>query len=273
MIGRSAVSHNVTFSLAICCHAYYRFFFFQFNRKKSNGNPYERILCKVQWNIICKLWNKQILKWPVNWTKCQLENFSISFWSYARWAFSKQRIAECIFFFVFFYFHSFNHLFSSRRTEDDDPEDNERSNFGSNVSTILLRFRDKEWELTFMKEPDFMLKYSVLLCFIVFIGIFIVQSLNSPYVIHKLRLWHLTFFFLLSNFTFKFSCHCQQWRNHLLAAKWMCIFRIISHFGNYMVQKVVGTFQSNQWRWTKTNRFARESFALFSLQIIQSNDS
>lgn len=46
---------------------------------------------------------------------------------------------------------------------------------------MLLRFRNKEWEMAFMKQPDFMLKYSVLMCFIVFIGIVIVQSLNSPY--------------------------------------------------------------------------------------------
>lgn len=90
---------------------------------------------------------------------------------------------KCIFQIFLFSANSFNHLFSSHREYNgDDPEDYERSNFGSNVSSVLLRFRDREWELSFMKEPDFMLKYSVLMCFIVFIGIFVVQTLNSPYV-------------------------------------------------------------------------------------------
>lgn len=80
--------------------------------------------------------------------------------------------------YLFLSFHSFNHLFSNRR-DDDDPEDPE--NFNSNVSTVLLRFRNKAWEQSYTEEPDFMLKYSVLMCFIVFIGIIIVQSLNSPY--------------------------------------------------------------------------------------------
>lgn len=77
---------------------------------------------------------------------------------------------------------SFSNLFASRRRESDEEHDYERPSFGSNVSTILLLFRDHKWELSFMKEPDLMLKYSTFMCFFVFIGIVIVQALNNPYV-------------------------------------------------------------------------------------------
>lgn len=92
--------------------------------------------------------------------------------------------------------HSFNHLFSNRREADGgDPEDPDPENFNSNLSSVLLCFRNKEWELSFMKEPDCMLKYSVLMCFIVFVCIVIVQSLNSPYEMIQY------IFFISSKFT------------------------------------------------------------------------
>lgn len=56
-----------------------------------------------------------------------------------------------------------------------------------------------------MMEPDLMLKYSTFMCFIVFIGIVTIQSLNSPYVVFlekkkkkTLYILEINFFFLIS---------------------------------------------------------------------------
>lgn len=87
-----------------------------------------------------------------------------------------------------------------------------------------------------MQEPDFMLKYSVLMCFIVFIAIVVVQSLNSPYEIQPF----VCVIFILNSLSF------QQGRNHLLAAEWGCVCDFIPHFGNHVVQETVGALQSDQ---------------------------
>lgn len=47
-----------------------------------------------------------------------------------------------------------------------------------NLSPFFMCFENKRWEWPFMKEPDLMLKYSILMSFIVFICIFTVQLLN-----------------------------------------------------------------------------------------------
>lgn len=146
-----------------------------------------------------------------------------------------------------FYPNSFSHLFSNRRhehnedEENNDAEDYERSDFGSNVSTILLRFRNKEWELSYMKEPDFMLKYSVLMCFLVFIGIIVIQSLNSPYVIS------ISVFFLLSS---QDSLSIQQRRPHVLADEWTCVFCVALYSSIDLVQESLDTHEPNQRRRT-----------------------
>lgn len=76
-------------------------------------------------------------------------------------------------------FHfSFHNLFSSRRYSDNA----ERPSFSSHVSTVLLRFKDKRWECSYMKEPDLMLKYSTFMCLAVLIGIIGIQALNNPWV-------------------------------------------------------------------------------------------
>lgn len=41
-----------------------------------NGNTLARISCKVQWNSICKSWNRPTPKWQLSWTECRLENSS-----------------------------------------------------------------------------------------------------------------------------------------------------------------------------------------------------
>lgn len=91
-------------------------------------------------------------------------------------------------FFLFLFFSrnfSFNHLFSSRRRDSCEDAEYERSSFNSKVSTILLRFRNKKWEMSFLREQDLMLKYSTFMCFIVFIGIIVVQALNNPWAISE----------------------------------------------------------------------------------------
>lgn len=78
---------------------------------------------------------------------------------------------------------SFNNIISSRRRDsndgDDDAED-ERSSFSSKISPILLRFRNRKWEFSFLHEQDLMLKYSTFMCFVTFIGIIVSQALNNP---------------------------------------------------------------------------------------------
>lgn len=71
-------------------------------------------------------------------------------------------------------------MFSGRRRYTDDNLENERASFSSNVSTVLLRFKDSKWEWSYMREPDLMLKYSTFMCLAVLIGIIGIQTLNNP---------------------------------------------------------------------------------------------
>ncbi|XP_037906925.1 adenylyl cyclase X E isoform X2 [Hermetia illucens] len=54
----------------------------------------------------------------------------------------------------------------------------EEQNFRSNVSTLFLFFKNWQWELLFLVEPDVMLKYSSLIGLATFLGIFAMQSIN-----------------------------------------------------------------------------------------------
>lgn len=154
-----------------------------------------KILCKPQWNSICKLWNKPIPKWHWSWTECRLENSSkcYKFWIFIwltgflyrllifsiPFSLSLSSLLLCTSSCSSWVF-SFNHLFSSRRRDSCEDAEYERSSFSSKVSTILLRFRNKKWEMSFLHEQDLMLKYSTFMCFIVFIGIIVAQALNNP---------------------------------------------------------------------------------------------
>lgn len=116
-------------------------------------------------------------KWPENWIACQSENFS-------RFSNDVEYISNNVNILLLFLLHfslavSFHNLFSSRRFIDDH-EEGERPSFSSNVSTVLLRFKDKRWECSYMKEPDLMLKYSTFMCLAVLIGIIGIQALNNP---------------------------------------------------------------------------------------------
>lgn len=79
---------------------------------------------------------------------------------------------------------SFNNIISSRRRDsnDDNGDDAEyeRSSFSSKISPILLRFRNRKWEISFLHEQDLMLKYSTFMCFVTFLGIIVSQALNNP---------------------------------------------------------------------------------------------
>ncbi|XP_050335093.1 adenylyl cyclase X E isoform X2 [Bactrocera neohumeralis] len=51
--------------------------------------------------------------------------------------------------------------------------------FRSNITSICLFFKDWRWELMFMKQPDFMLKYSVLVSYITLVCAIVMQAVNS----------------------------------------------------------------------------------------------
>lgn len=75
---------------------------------------------------------------------------------------------------------SFNHIFSNSTFGGrKDSNQLERASFNSNVSTILLYFKEKKWEWSYMREPDLMLKYSTLLGLFVFLIILTIQTMNN----------------------------------------------------------------------------------------------
>nr|XP_036214802.1 adenylyl cyclase X E isoform X1 [Bactrocera oleae]XP_036214808.1 adenylyl cyclase X E isoform X1 [Bactrocera oleae]XP_036214815.1 adenylyl cyclase X E isoform X1 [Bactrocera oleae]XP_036214816.1 adenylyl cyclase X E isoform X1 [Bactrocera oleae]XP_036214822.1 adenylyl cyclase X E isoform X1 [Bactrocera oleae] len=51
--------------------------------------------------------------------------------------------------------------------------------FRSNITSVCLFFKDWRWELMFMKQPDFMLKYSVLVSYITLVCAIVMQAVNS----------------------------------------------------------------------------------------------
>lgn len=56
-------------------------------------------------------------------------------------------------------------------------EDIEKRNLAS-ISTIFLFFKDRSYELKYLKEPDLLLKYSVTMTFITYMSIFAIQIVN-----------------------------------------------------------------------------------------------
>ncbi|XP_035911813.1 adenylate cyclase type 2 [Anopheles stephensi] len=88
----------------------------------------------------------------------------------------------------------FNKLFSSYKTYIQEPSQTvstrsaeggprrsseEDTNRLDNMSPFFMCFENKRWELTYLQEPDLMLKYSVLMSFIVFVCILLIQILNE----------------------------------------------------------------------------------------------
>lgn len=57
--------------------------------------------------------------------------------------------------------------------------DAERKSMKS-LSLAFMCFKDKQYEMSFLKEPDCMLKYSVLMGFIVFLIIVGIQVISNP---------------------------------------------------------------------------------------------
>lgn len=136
------------------------------------SQAFEEILCKIQWNSIIKSEIRPTLKWNWNWNECQLVNFSkFGVWlSLNEWIDNHVRI------------FSFNHIFSNTGGGRKDSSQLERTSFNSNVSTVLLYFKERKWECSYMREPDLMLKYSTLLGLFVFLIILIIQTMNNAWV-------------------------------------------------------------------------------------------
>ncbi|XP_055628453.1 adenylyl cyclase X E [Toxorhynchites rutilus septentrionalis] len=70
----------------------------------------------------------------------------------------------------------FNKIFSTSHQTTNDVSNDLRLD---NISTFFMLFETKHWEWSFMKQPDLMLKYSVLMSFAVFICIFSIQVFNN----------------------------------------------------------------------------------------------
>uniref|UniRef100_A0A1A9X0W6 adenylate cyclase n=1 Tax=Glossina brevipalpis TaxID=37001 RepID=A0A1A9X0W6_9MUSC len=64
---------------------------------------------------------------------------------------------------------------SKRLTQDE----MEEQNFRRNITSMCLFFKDWRWEMQFLREPDDMLKYSVIMGVIIFLGIMAIQSINK----------------------------------------------------------------------------------------------
>ncbi|XP_013108012.1 adenylyl cyclase X E [Stomoxys calcitrans] len=64
---------------------------------------------------------------------------------------------------------------SKRLTQDEQEE----QNFRRNITSVGLFFKDWRWEMQFLQEPDDMLKYSVIMGVIIFLGIMAIQSINK----------------------------------------------------------------------------------------------
>ncbi|KAI8126037.1 hypothetical protein FF38_01067 [Lucilia cuprina] len=64
---------------------------------------------------------------------------------------------------------------SKRLTQDE----MEEQNFRRNITSMCLFFKDWRWEMQFLREPDDMLKYSVIMGVIIFFGIMAIQSINK----------------------------------------------------------------------------------------------
>ncbi|XP_058457172.1 adenylyl cyclase X E isoform X2 [Malaya genurostris] len=80
----------------------------------------------------------------------------------------------------------FNKIFSTARIHSHHTTVTQFSNAYSNsdhrldnISPFFMCFENKRWEWSYTKEPDLMLKYSVLMSFVVFLCIFSIQIFNN----------------------------------------------------------------------------------------------
>lgn len=76
-------------------------------------------------------------------------------------------------------FHSFNKIFAGKNTRRITERSPDRKSM-KNLSPIFLCFKDKRFEYSFLKEPDCMLKYSVLMGLVVFLMIVGIQVISNP---------------------------------------------------------------------------------------------
>jgi adenylate cyclase len=63
--------------------------------------------------------------------------------------------------------------------DDDMDEEEAMDDSFDKISSIFLFFSQRTWEMSFFREPDMMLKYSVLMGFVVFLSIVGIQILND----------------------------------------------------------------------------------------------
>jgi len=63
--------------------------------------------------------------------------------------------------------------------DDDMDEDEPMHDSFDRISSIFLFFSKRPWEMSFFNQPDMMLKYSVLMGFVVFLSIVVIQILND----------------------------------------------------------------------------------------------
>ncbi|KAL9911197.1 adenylyl cyclase X D isoform 3-T3 [Glossina fuscipes fuscipes] len=79
---------------------------------------------------------------------------------------------------------------SKRLTQDE----MEEQNFRRNITSMCLFFKDWRWEMQFLREPDDMLKYSVIMGVIIFLGIMAIQSINK---IQSTNFWASNAFYIV----------------------------------------------------------------------------
>lgn len=73
----------------------------------------------------------------------------------------------------------FDTFFKSKSKDLQMESDIEKPRFTA-VSPIFLNFRSFKMEWKFLREPDLMLKYSVLMSFIIYLSVISIQIINNP---------------------------------------------------------------------------------------------
>ncbi|XP_034655456.1 adenylyl cyclase X E-like isoform X1 [Drosophila subobscura] len=69
---------------------------------------------------------------------------------------------------------------STRLTQDEIEEET----FRRNISSFCLFFRIRNWEMLYMREPDVMLKYSIALSWVIYMGLLTIQLLSKDARFH-----------------------------------------------------------------------------------------
>lgn len=73
----------------------------------------------------------------------------------------------------------FDTIFKTKLKNFEMESDEEKPIFNA-VSPVFLNFRTLKMEWKFWREPDLMLKYSVLMSFIIYLSVISIQIINNP---------------------------------------------------------------------------------------------